>query len=520
MKIIFLSIIITLSCLYPSEEYDKLIEKLQLAKIDKETIWYSKYNSYITYQSIEQTLKSLKKKIRSAKKRRKYKQLSILEQEKALKLSELKLLVEYKNSTFGNLLRSKTIKKQPTITNPIGVIPAMSFMQTLENTKDTFDDNLESLNLNISQIIDKVDILSNIIDLSSSEDINKTTLLDYKNNLEITILELENFRNAKTNYQTTLEIYSQRANDVIVDLSHQIKSQVIKLAYILTIIIVLIIISSFIKIAFRKYMDNYDRLYTVNKSVNIVNIIIIITIILFSYLENVTYMATILGFASAGIAIAMRDWFMSILGWMVIMIGGSIHVGDRIRFAKNNQIYLGDVLDISMLRITLHEGITYTTYTTNRRAGRIIFVPNNFIFSSMIANYSHGGMKTVWDGLDITITFDSNHEKAVFIAKEVAMSLSKGYTSIARKQLNLLRSKYNLRNTQVEPQCFSLLESYGMRISIWYQTNSYATLTLRSTLSATILDRYQKESDIQIAYKTQDINFSQKDKVIEVENNA
>ena len=134
-------------------------------------------------------------------------------------------------------------------------------------------------------------------------------------------------------------------------------------------------------------------------------------------------------------------------------------------------------------------------------------MPNNFIFSSMISNYSHGGMKTVWDGLDITITFDSNHKKALFIAKEVATQLSKGYTSIARKQLNLLRREYNLKTTQVDPQCFSLLESYGMRISIWYQTNSYATLVLRSTLSSEILDRYQKEDDITIAYKTQDINL-------------
>jgi small-conductance mechanosensitive channel len=162
-----------------------------------------------------------------------------------------------------------------------------------------------------------------------------------------------------------------------------------------------------------------------------------------------------------------------------------------------------------MLRMTLHETVTYTTYTTNRRAGRIVFVPNNFIFSSMISNYSHGGMKTVWDGLDITISFESNHKKALFIAKEVATQLSKGYTSIARKQLNLLRREYNLKTTQVDPQCFTLLESYGMRISIWYQTNSYATLVLRSTLSSAILERYQQEDDIVIAYKTQDINLKE-----------
>ncbi len=34
--------------------------------------------------------------------------------------------------------------------------------------------------------------------------------------------------------------------------------------------------------------------------------------------------------------------------------------------------------------------------------------PNNYIFTEMIANYSHAGIKTVWDGIDFVITFDSN----------------------------------------------------------------------------------------------------------------
>jgi small-conductance mechanosensitive channel len=212
---------------------------------------------------------------------------------------------------------------------------------------------------------------------------------------------------------------------------------------------------------------------------------------------------TILGFASAGIAIAMKDWFMSILGWLVIVFGGSIHVGDRIRVDMDGTTYVGDVMDISLLRMTVFEDVTLTTLLENRRAGRIVFIPNNYVFTRMIANYTHNSLKTVWDGIDITITFDSNHKKAMHLAKEVTKKFSKGYTDITRKQLNKLRSNYSLKNTNVEPRIFSFIESNGIKISTWYLTNAYATLTLRSVISTEIVDAFLAEDDITIAYPTQ-----------------
>ena len=123
----------------------------------------------------------------------------------------------------------------------------------------------------------------------------------------------------------------------------------------------------------------------------------------------------------------------------------------------------------------------------------------------MIANYSHSGLKTVWDGIDFVITFDSDANKATQIAKEITKKYSKGYTEITRKQLNRLRSKYGMRNTNVEPRIFTHIEPYGLKISAWYLTNSYATMTLRSTISIEIISRIQEEAGISLAFPTQSI---------------
>jgi small-conductance mechanosensitive channel len=181
-------------------------------------------------------------------------------------------------------------------------------------------------------------------------------------------------------------------------------------------------------------------------------------------------------------------------------------VGDRIKVTRDGQQVVGDVLDISLFKMTIREDITYTSYRVNRRTGRIFFIPNNYIFSEMIANYTHSGLRTVWDGIDIAITFDSNHKKAQNIVKNILKHYSKGYTDITRKQLSKMRSKYQLRATGVEPRVYTFAEPYGIVISGWYLTNSYSALVLRSTMSPEIIEAFLKEDDITIAYPTQTVN--------------
>ena len=252
----------------------------------------------------------------------------------------------------------------------------------------------------------------------------------------------------------------------------------------------------------KKYIKE-ESFYRANKILNFLNITIILIIISFYYIDNATYLITILGFASAGIAIAMKDWFMNIFGWFVIMTSGNFKVGDRIKiYLQNGQVKIvGDIIDITMTRIVIYEDVTLITYMYNRRAGRIVFVPNNVIFTNPIFNYTHNGLSTIWDGIDITITFDSNYKKATYLVKEIVNKYSKGYTDITKRRLQKLKLIYNIKNSNVEPRVYTFIEENGIRISCWY-LNNYIALNLRSTISAEILETLKKEEDIKIAYPT------------------
>jgi small-conductance mechanosensitive channel len=476
----------------------------ELSKIQKElskgsSIWIKSYNSYMAYQESRKNLREVKRRIeqlqdRSSTVERKLESEALQAKEKIL-TDQVELLKAQGTSPFVSLLRPDEAGELPTITNPFEIVTGLSYVKRINSQYKDYVLREEELQEVVSLLERQVTLYKEMTLLNPKG--------DYEVELEATLLQVEKFKLALDTLISTADVYEKRIESTEAKINKEIKDQIYKLLNIAFVVIILFVVSFLFKRIIKRYIVDNERFYMANKILTFINVTLILLILVFSYIDNVGYFATVLGFASAGLAIAMRDWFMSVLGWLVIVVGGSIHVGDRIRAVKDGMEYVGDVLDISLQRITMMEDVTLTTIETNRRAGRIIFVPNNYIFTSMIANYSHASLKTVWDGIDVMITFDSNHKKAAHIAKEICRKYSKGYTDITRKQINKLRDRYSLKNSNVEPRVFTFIEAHGMKVSAWYLTNAYATLTLRSTISGDIIDAFNAEADITIAYPTQ-----------------
>ena len=482
------------------DEVNKLLEK--------DNIWSKVYSNYEIYNDLEHKLVETKKQIISMKNRRSLgdskeamahkAKLKIYEEQRVTIRGKLTQLEEYKRDPFKKMLVPNEIEKIPEVRSPLDIIKAISFKKELNNVEEDYNNRYLSLSENVTILHDKKDLLASLIDLNVSIKINRE-------NLDSVSTKLKKYDRTLDIFKTSQIALEQKVVELKLKINDAIGKEIEKGIIIGSILLFLLLVFFMIKYLVKKYMSENELYYTTNKALNFTFIIIVFFILLFSYLENVGYLVTILSFASAGIAIALKDWFMSMMGWLVIIFSGAIHVGDRIKVTKDGNEFVGDVVDISLLRMTLHEDVTLTTDMINRRAGRIIFIPNNYVFTDIIANYAHSGLKTVWDGIDFIITFDSNVTKAQSISKEISRKYSKGYTDMTRKQLNKLRSKYSMRNTSVEPRIFAFLDENGVRISVWYLTNAYATLTLRSTISMEILQRIREADDISIAFPSQSL---------------
>lgn len=477
----------------------KELEAIDTKFEHSDNVWLKHYMSLENYNEITNEITTLQKELES---HHTNPPRSLIHRLETLQRQQ-DLLKEYAQHPYGSLLEVKNIEEIPQITNPFLILSGYSFIKQIDEQKNALMANQESLEALLEQVKEKYRILNQLSFVDKS--------IEVANKIVQIQTMLEELEGAQRILATSMEIYNQESQSTITKLKHQIKAQFLKTIYIGVAVLITILLAFLLKLTLRKYILDTDRIYTASKVINFLNITIIVLILLFAYMENVSYLVAIVGFASAGLAIAMKDLFMSVLGWFVIILGGSVHVGDRVRVCKEGSVYVGDVLDISMLRITIFEDVTLTSYMENRRAGRIVFVPNNYIFTTMFANYTHGGLKTVWDGIDFSITFDSNYKKALKIATDTGKKYAKGYTEMVRQQVHRMRDKYSLRNPNLEVRSYCMIEPNGFRISMWYQTNAYATLALRSTISGEIMEQILKEDDIHIAYPTSKVVASAND---------
>ena len=476
------------------------------SQISNENMWMSSYSSYLTSLDVKHNLEAIKKRIKYLSRHSKTavdkeELIGLISKENILASQINKLKGTDSAAPFSDLITPPNIDKVPEIHNPFDILTGLSMIKTLNANFEEYKKKRESLVDLINKLKKEKEIYKKIVKLQPH---NKKYAAVYKKKLT----QLEMFEQALDTMNVTMDVYQKRLGIVEININKGVENQVYRLVKIGLAILFVFFVFFLLKLVIKKYITDNERFYMANKIITFTNFTIIILILFFNYIENASYLVTILGFASAGIAIAMKDWFMSLLGWLVIVFGGSIHVGDRIRVDMDGMKYVGDVLDISLLRMTILEDITLTSIMHNRRAGRIIFIPNNYVFTKMIANYTHNSLKTVWDGVKITITFDSNHKKAMHLVKEITKKFSKGYTDITRKQLNKLRQHYSLKNTNVEPRIFSFIDPNGIDIEAWYLTNAYATLTLRSVISTEIIDAFKEADDITIAYPTQKLHVS------------
>ncbi len=492
-----------------------------------DNIWVERYENFNTYKRIASELEATQRALAATP------DAPALRSRAQSLQEQLELLKDYEKSPFSSLLTFGEVEPLGKITNPFVLFSAFSYIREVGDKRAELRARREQLASAIAIFERKVALTDQLAALAAAAtaSVQNTNNADTKNaaqnadnaaaqNAAATRaradelrLELRQFGVALDVAKTSYALQEKKLLDALANAHTQIKDQIKLSAIIFASILVVILLGFLVKILAKRFVQNNTRTYTIAKFTNVVVFTLVFFILLFGYIENVSYVVTILGFASAGLAIAMKDMFMSILGWCVIFFGGSFNVGDRVRVRWQNSDYVGDIIDIGLLRMTIYEDITLTSYRQNRRSGRIIFIPNNYIFTELIANYTHSGMKTVWDGIDIMLTFDSNHKKAAYIIKEIARKYSKGYTDIARRQMNRLRDRYSIKNPNVEPRIFTFFEPYGMCVSVWFMTNSYSALALRSTISGEIIAALNLEDDIKIAYPVQTLQFARRGSV-------
>ncbi len=300
-------------------EANILLEKINKIEAGfKDNILLKRYSNYLSYSKISADLEQLKDSLKRKNNLSDELEYQLLNKIR-VKENELELISEYKGSPIGSLINPPEIEIVEKITNPFGIINALSSIKKMEDSKQQFtslESQLEFLSKNLEE---ELDSYRNLYVLEPKD--------EYKEKIAFLDKQKRDFDIVLDIVTTTQEVYGRKIEQVILEIKNQISQQVQKMLLIFAIIVIMLIVSFLVKLTLKRYFSQNENYYMVNKIINFTLAFLVLMLLLFSYIDNVSYLVTILGFASAGIAIALKDWFMSIFGWLVIVTSGFIQVG-------------------------------------------------------------------------------------------------------------------------------------------------------------------------------------------------
>lgn len=248
-------------------------------------------------------------------------------------------------------------------------------------------------------------------------------------------------------------------------------------------------------VAWRRYQDVRAR-YRWQKTSLYFAVVIGVLIVGRIWFEGIQSLATIVGLASAGIAIALRDLIMNLAGWAFILWRRPFGVGDRIQLGQ----HAGDVIDLRIFQFTLLEIGNWVN--ADQSTGRLIHVPNGKVFTEMLANYTRG-FAYIWNEIPVTITFESNWEKAKHILTDIAEKHGAHLSESAAEQIRQVARQFMIFYSTLTPIVYTSVADRGVTLTLRYMVDPRQRRGSTQSIWEDILREFAQHDDIDFAYPTQ-----------------
>ncbi len=245
----------------------------------------------------------------------------------------------------------------------------------------------------------------------------------------------------------------------------------------------------------RKQTEDHDSQYRARKVTTYAMTITAVITLALIWIDAFTSVGTYLGLVSAGIAIALSDLLKNMAGWGYILVRRPFRVGDRIEI----QDLRGDVIDIRLFRFTVMEVGKWVD--ADQSTGRLVHVPNGLLFTNQVANYTEG-FAQIWDEIPILISFESDHERAEALIRQVLVEKAPDLEADARAKVRETARVYHIKIGALTPTVYLSVRDSGVLLTARYLVDVRKRRGVQSDIWRAILEAFHNEPTISLAYPT------------------
>jgi small-conductance mechanosensitive channel len=221
--------------------------------------------------------------------------------------------------------------------------------------------------------------------------------------------------------------------------------------------------------------------------------IIVALVLVFDFANQFGALATILGFAAAGIALALQNVIMSMAGYLYVSGRYGIRVGDRVQISGIN----GDVLEIGLFKLTMLE--LSGDANGQQPTGRAVIFPNSVVFQTT-GNFFRQvpGANFTWNELRISLAPDTDYTLVEKRLLEIVGQVYSRYRdSVQREYLNMERT-LGVRAEQPKPMSRLQFSETAIELIVRYPVRIDSTAETQDEVARRLLDAFRNDPRLKL----------------------
>jgi small-conductance mechanosensitive channel len=199
-----------------------------------------------------------------------------------------------------------------------------------------------------------------------------------------------------------------------------------------------------------------------------------------------------LGFVTAGVAIAAQKAVTSFAGYLVIMRGKTFTIGDRIKMGGVR----GDVMSLGFLQTRIMEMGQPAEVNdqedpgmwirARQFTGRIVTVTNDKVFDEPVYNFTRE-FPFIWEELHIPVPYRADRARAETILLQAVRQETEPFEQRATAARQHLRALYGIELEAHEARTFWRLTDNWLEIAIRFMVPEHGVREIKDRISRKIL---------------------------------
>lgn len=273
-----------------------------------------------------------------------------------------------------------------------------------------------------------------------------------------------------------------------------IKSLALRLAALVLILVLIFGISELWRRATFRYVHDKRRRFQFLLLRRIVVWSLTAIIIVLFFVTEISSLATFAGLLTAGLAVALQNVIVSIVGYFFLIGRYGVHLGDRVQVAG----VTGNVVDIGLFRLHLMElaGSGPGSHPT----GRIVVFPNSVVFQANSGLFKQApGAKFVWHEIRVTLGPESDYQESERRMLEAVNSVFAEYKEkIAQQHHRMAQALAPVAISSPTPESRLDLTQNGLVISVRYPVDLDGAAEIDDRVTRAVLKATGREPKLRV----------------------